>query len=96
MITTRSLGLLVVLASLCSCSSIDKGEHIEKEVRGQQLDEIKVAIRKVTPSPVTFCTTAFQQPNHFIVWTEDGKSYDAIKGGRRWYFTEVVVLAHPR
>ena len=88
----RNLALTVAVGLLCGCASIDSGEHIEKEVHGQQLEEIKIAIRKVTRSPVRGCTTAFQRPNAFIVWTTDGKSYTATKAGSRWHFTEVVVL----
>ena len=63
-------------------------------VQPEEIAEIKVAIRKVTRSPVTFCTRPIDSAGRgpIIVWTADKKTYNAQKFRGKWYIHEVILV----
>jgi hypothetical protein len=63
-------------------------------VAPEEIAEIKVAIRKVTRSPVTFCTRPIDSAGlgPIIVWTADKKTYNAQKTRGKWYIHEIILV----
>ena len=77
-------------AMLGSCA-IDKG-LLWTGVPTALQEEIKVALRKVTSSPVDGIQHNTDWPsNEYLVSTVDGKYWHAIKWRGLWYFKEAVL-----
>jgi len=87
--------LLIVAAALIEfvgCSA-DK-ELMRTGVTAAESAEIRLAIRKVTKSPVKECFRGSAEPQwECTVVTEDGMAYGATKIHGRWYFRSVVIVA---
>ena len=91
--TLRVVTLGITLALSCGCAGfVDR--YFPPLIRPEEIAEIKVAIRKITSSPVKYCTRPSDDSGprpEIYVWTEDGKSYRCeIRG--KWYFHEVVLV----
>jgi hypothetical protein len=89
----RALVVVATAAILCGCAAI-ADRYFPPLVRPEECAEIKIAIRKVTSSPVRDCSRPFDSAGptgKIIVWTADGKTYRAEKVGRKWHFHEVVI-----
>jgi hypothetical protein len=88
-----SLGIAIVVSSGCSTQFVDR--YFPPLVRPEEVAEIKVAIRKITRSPVMYCKRLSESDGRgeITVTTEDGKSYLATKWRGKWYFHEVVIMA---
>jgi hypothetical protein len=93
--TLRVLIATVVVALLPGCSTAFVDRYFPPLVRSEEIAEIKVAIRKITRSPVISCTRGFgsEGRGEIIVVTQDYKNYLATKWRGKWYFHEVVVMA---
>jgi hypothetical protein len=89
---TRTITLLVAVTVLGGCVTTPS-DHAG--VRPEELAEIKVAIRKVTSSPVKSCTRLFDDSgprNEVYVWTEDGQSYSAVKIRGQWHIRLTLIV----
>jgi hypothetical protein len=89
---SRHIVLLAALSALFGCASTSS-DH--SGLPQEEFAELKVAIRKVTSSPVKYCSRVFDEydrPVAVYVWTEDGKSYSAVKTRGKWYFREAVFV----
>jgi hypothetical protein len=87
-------GVVMVVLSGCSAGFVDR--YFPPLIRPEEIAEIKVAIRKITPSPVKYCTRPTQDSvprPEIYVFTEDGKSYSAVKIRGKWYFRVAVIVA---
>jgi hypothetical protein len=87
-------GIASVVLSGCSAGFVDR--YFPPLIRPEEIAEIKVAIRKITSSPVKYCTRPTQDSiprPEVYVFTEDGKSYSAVKIRGKWYFREAVIVA---
>jgi hypothetical protein len=85
----------VVIAVLSGCSTEFVDRYFPPPVRPEEIAEIKVAIRKITRSPVVSWMRGSEPGGHGEVYvtTEDHKSYSAVKWRGKWYFHEVVIMA---
>jgi hypothetical protein len=85
--------VVIVVFSGCSTEFVDR--YFPPSVHSEEVAEIKVAIRKITRSPVMYCTRAENSEGRGEVYvtTQDHKSYSAIKWRGKWYFHEVVIMA---
>jgi hypothetical protein len=91
--TLRVVTLGITLALLCGCAGfVDR--YFPPLVRPEEIAEIKVAIRKITRSPVILCVRPIdsQGRGEVTVTTQDYKSYSATKFHGKWYFHEVVIV----
>src|ERR1700733_1864852 len=88
----------ISLALLCGCAGfVDR--YFPPLIRPEEIAEIRVAIQKITSSPVKYCTRPTQDSvprPEIYVFTEDGKSYSAVKIRGKWYFREAVIVASSR
>ena len=85
------------VALLCACASGPiETQYWKTLVRPEEWAEIRLAIRKVTPSPVTLCSRDIDSrgQGEVTVWTDDDKTYEARKVGETWYFREVLLIVH--
>jgi hypothetical protein len=84
---------MIVVLSGCSAGFVDR--YFPPLVRSEEIAEIKVAIRKITRSPVILCTRGSESEGRgeIIVTTQDYKNYSATKWRGKWYFHEVVIMA---
>ena len=93
----RSLMILACVALLCACASGPiETQYWKTLVRPEEWAEIRLAIRRVTPSPVTLCSRDIDSRGHgeITVWTEDNKTYKARKVRGTWYFEDVLLIVH--
>jgi hypothetical protein len=85
------VAVTIILLSGCAGFS---DRYFPPLVRPEEIAEIKVAIRKLTRSPVTFCTRPIDSQGRgpIIVWTAAGKTYNAQKFRGKWYIHEVIIV----
>jgi hypothetical protein len=88
-----TVGIAIAAFSGCSAGFIDR--HFPPPVLPEEIAEIKVAIRKITRSPVVswFRPDASEGRGPIYVSTQDHKSFKATKWRGKWYFDEVVIMA---
>jgi hypothetical protein len=84
----------VAMTAFSGCADfIDR--YFPPPVQAEEIAEIKVAIRKITGSPVISCTRSSDSDGRgpVIVTTQDYKTYRATKWKGKWYFHEVFIVA---
>lgn len=84
----------VAITAFCGCADfIDR--YFPPPVRPEEIAEIKVAIRKITRSPVISCTRSSDSDGRgpVLVTTQDYKTYRTTKWKGKWYFHEVFIVA---
>ena len=89
------IAIAATAAVLCGCASGPiETQYGKTGVRLEEWTEIRVAIRKVTSSPVIGCSRDIESPGRgpVTVWTQDGKSYRDSKVNGKWKFEQVIVL----
>ena len=88
-----TVGIAIVAFSGCSAGFIDR--YFPPPVLPEEIAEIKVAIRKITRSPVISCFRPGDSEGRapILVITQDYKSYSATKWKGKWYFHEVFITA---
>src|ERR1700730_16699641 len=89
---SRILACLAAIAVLCACGTLEE-RYWQTGVRPEEWAEMRTAIRRVTSSPVTFCSRSPHDPSvAVLVWTADNHSYEARKVRGKWQFTEGVIV----
>jgi uncharacterized lipoprotein YmbA len=96
----RHMRLLSTVAAVClsACAAQPiENQYSRTGVRAEEWAEIRVAIRSITSSPVTYCSRVPEpkpayQLDEITVSTADGKNYSARKYRGKWHFHEVIVV----
>jgi hypothetical protein len=88
----RKITLLVAAAIFAGCATPSNHPGF----RPEEFSELSAAIRKVTSSPIKYCTRLFDEneqrvPEVYIL-TENGKQYSAVKIRGKWNFRETVFV----
>jgi hypothetical protein len=88
----RKVTLLAAAAIFTGCATPSNHPGF----RAEEFSELTMAIRKITSSPIKYCTHLFdahdQQVPQVYILTENGKQYSAVKIRGKWYFRETAFV----
>jgi hypothetical protein len=96
----KGVHLVAIVTAFCLCDCAVQpieDQYGRTGVRREEWAEIRVMIRSITSSPVTYCSRVpdpkpAYQLDEITVSTADGKNYSARKYRGKWHFHEVVVV----